>query len=98
MNQVSIDLPTDAASLKSLESKLPNEASILILQAPSGNGAIAYFGSPAVQVGELAAGAPFYAVPADVEAGRINLNELYVKGTSPDKLTVMWMDVTRRNL
>jgi len=92
MNCASVNLPTSAATLKSLiGANAPNEASLLIVQCPSANAGICYFGDSAIQPFELAAGDPFYYVPGEFEGGRINLNELYFKGSSGDKLSVMWV-------
>ena len=95
MNAVSVTPGASAASLQSLDSKIPDEVAILILQAPSANGDIIYFGSSAVQPFELAAGDPFYYVPADVESGRINTKEMYVKGDGADTLSVSWVELNK---
>ena len=91
-NMASITLDGTAQNLKdAIGDRAPQEASLLIMQAPSANGNIAYFGNSALQLFELAAGDPFYYVPADIDSGRINLGETYIKGTASDKLTVAWI-------
>ena len=98
MNCVSLTLTTSAQTLREIDSKIPKEAAVLILQAPSTNSGIAYFGNSAIQPFELAAGDPLYAVPADVPGGRVNCDEFYVKGTAADKLSVSWIEVNKTEL
>ena len=93
MNVATVNLPTSANNLKALiGDRAPQEAQILIVQCPSANAGICYFGDSANQIFELAAGDPFYYVPGEFEGGRINLSELYFKGSSGDKLSVMWVE------
>lgn len=97
MNTESVTLATSAATLKSLitaagHKAVPDECVILIVQAPTANGGIAYFGDSAKQTFELAAGDPFYYVPGEFVGGRINLNDIYFKtDNAGDKLSVMWV-------
>jgi hypothetical protein len=96
MNIASISLSATAQSLKTLiGAKAPNEAALLIVQAPAANGAVAYFGDSAQQIFELAAGDPLYYVPADIPGGRINLNMIYFKGTAPDKINAWWVELNK---
>ncbi len=97
MNIASLSLPTTHNSLKALmvaaypNKVIPDEVEILIIQAPAANANILYFGDSAEQPFELEAKDPFYYVPADVAGGRINLNNIHVKGTSPDKVSATWI-------
>lgn len=96
MNIAQVTLSATAQSLKALiGSKAPDEAALLIVQAPAANGAIAYFGDSAQQIFELAAGDPLYYVPADIPGGRINLNNIYFKGTNPDKINAWWVELNK---
>lgn len=88
--QQSIDVPAVAASLASLMTSPPGAVRKLILQAPSGNGNLVFFGDADGQVAELAAGDPFFDVPGVIDPGVIGLADVFIKGTAPDKLTVMW--------
>lgn len=97
MNALSVTPPASAVTLKSLDANgiMPNEVAILILQAPAGNGTVLKFGSSAVQPFEIAAGDPFYYVPADVESGRVDTRELYVSGDGADTLSVSWVGLNK---
>jgi len=101
MNIASVTLTTSGQSLYDLVNAVaPNkvvvEAQLLIVQCPSANGGIAYFGDSKDQIFELASGDPFYYVPGEFEGGRINLKELYFKtDNAGDKLSVMWVEYGR---
>ena len=91
MKIASITPGASAATLKSLISRIPDEISVLFLQAPAANSGLINFGDAAVQPFELDGGGLSQDIPSYNREGRINTNELYVKGNGSDKLSVMWV-------
>jgi hypothetical protein len=91
MKVVSVTPGATAASLKSLSSRIPTEVSILFLQAPNANSGLINYGDSAAQPFELDGGGLPQDVPCYQREGRVNTEELYVKGNGSDKLSVMWV-------
>lgn len=87
-NAQNLKTAMDATSILSI----PNEVSKLVMQNPTGN-ALVYFGSSSLQVLELTAGDPAFEVPAPYSDGRINLSEIYVKGTNTQKLNLYFVEL-----
>lgn len=83
---------TLAATEQTLKSLLgtgaPDEVDVLILQCPTANTGNGFFGDSAAQIFELVKAAAPYVVPVKEDGGRIDLNNLYVRGTASDKLSV----------
>lgn len=94
-----IDVPTGATTLQALlqaAGKTPKDKVVkLIIQAPSLNNGLVYFGDGDVQPFELAGGDPYFDPFAVLDFDKLDITQFSIKGTSGDKLAVWWKDDPR---